>query len=331
MNFHYFVDNQYFLFGTLLLIFSAIVGYLYQHFSQFVDIFVRYFVISATLDNTTSDAYYWLMRWVAQSNSVISAQRLKLFLRRISTISENEKHNTKIELIPGHGKHFLFYNGKMIYLKVTHRTHEMKTVGNNSQPFIHQSATLYTWGRDYKIFQHLLNEARDKCIEEIGTQEIGTKVYLQESKWREITLQPRRGLDSIILDDNCGEKIYQDVCKFFDRANWYKEMGIPYRRGYLLFGPTGTGKTALVSAIAGELNMGICPIFLTDPSCTDSQFSSLLQDAPKNSIILIEDIDSIFVDRNISQKGKKKFSRMTFSGLLNAIDGVASQGISDHD
>jgi hypothetical protein len=50
--------------------------------------------------------------------------------------------------------------------------------------------------------------------------------------------------------------------------------------------------------------------------------------APKNSIILLEDIDGIFVQRgtgSVSSDGQgKKRSYVTFTGLLNAMDGVRS-------
>jgi chaperone BCS1 len=43
--------------------------------------------------------------------------------------------------------------------------------------------------------------------------------------------------------------------------------------------------------------------------------------APKKSIILIEDVDAIFTER----KNADKLNALTFSGFLNAIDGVRSQ------
>ena len=52
-----------------------------------------------------------------------------------------------------------------------------------------------------------------------------------------------------------------------------------------------------------------------------------LADAPENSIILLEDIDAAFISReesSVSEAAYKGLNRLTFSGLLNAIDGVTS-------
>lgn len=49
--------------------------------------------------------------------------------------------------------------------------------------------------------------------------------------------------------------------------------------------------------------------------------------APQQSIILLEDIDAAFVSREESSQQKSAYeglNRVTFSGLLNALDGVAS-------
>merc|ERR1712195_97546 len=100
--------------------------------------------------------------------------------------------------------------------------------------------------------------------------------------------------------------------------------GVPYRRGYLLHGPPGTGKTSFTQAVAGELNLNICYLNLSGGTLADDSVNSLLNEAPPSSIILLEDIDGIFVERSSVQK-KSRGRQVSFSGLLNALDGVRSQ------
>jgi chaperone BCS1 len=51
----------------------------------------------------------------------------------------------------------------------------------------------------------------------------------------------------------------------------------------------------------------------------------VLNTTEPHSIILLEDIDGIFKGRESVQEAKENRSQVTFSGLLNALDGVRSQ------
>ena len=61
-------------------------------------------------------------------------------------------------------------------------------------------------------------------------------------------------MSSVILDDGVAESIRDDVLQFSESKQWYIDRGIPYRRGYLLHGPPGGGKTSFITALAGELS-----------------------------------------------------------------------------
>eukprot|EP00731_Ephydatia_muelleri_P020790 Em0013g517a len=83
----------------------------------------------------------------------------------------------------------------------------------------------------------------------------------------------------------------------------------------------------LGTALAGELDYSICVLNLSDRGLTDDRLSHLLSVAPQQSIVLLEDIDAAFVNREESLAMKTAYeglSRVTFSGLLNTLDGVAS-------
>jgi len=70
------------------------------------------------------------------------------------------------------------------------------------------------------------------------------------------------------------------------------------------------------------MKLNICHLNLSAASLDDDSLNRALNDSPTNSIILLEDIDAIFVGRESVGRGR---GRVSFSGLLNALDGVRSQ------
>lgn len=82
--------------------------------------------------------------------------------------------------------------------------------------------------------------------------------------------------------------------------------------------------------LASDLKLDICILNLAHKELTDNSLASYLRDSPENSIILLEDVDAVFTNRsdpsstaNLSTHGKSE--GVSFSGLLNALDGVAAQ------
>ncbi|XP_073503502.1 mitochondrial chaperone BCS1 isoform X2 [Phyllobates terribilis] len=148
------------------------------------------------------------------------------------------------------------------------------------------------------------------------------------AEWRPFGFpRRRRPLTSVVLEEGISDKIVQDVKGFIDNPKWYSDRGIPYRRGYLLYGPPGCGKSSFITALAGELEYSICLMSLSDNSLSDDRLNHLLSVAPQQSIILLEDVDAAFVSRDLAKQNPaayQGFGRLTFSGLLNALDGVAS-------
>ena len=129
---------------------------------------------------------------------------------------------------------------------------------------------------------------------------------------------------AVILDKGVTEDIVEE---FIHNPKWYTQRGIPYRRGYLLYGPPGCGKSSFITALAGHLEYSIRVLNLSDRGLSDDRLNYLLSIAPQQSIILLEDINAAFVSREDHPSMKTAYdglSRLSLSGLLNALDGVAS-------
>jgi chaperone BCS1 len=119
-----------------------------------------------------------------------------------------------------------------------------------------------------------------------------------------------------MLDD-----LIQDMRAFLGSATWYNVRGVPHRRGYLLHGPPGNGKTTLVVAAAGEVGLSVAVLNLNNRSMTDDTLRALVDALPVGALLLIEDVDCAFGPRRKSGED----TGVTLSGLLNALDGVSSR------
>jgi mitochondrial chaperone BCS1 len=73
------------------------------------------------------------------------------------------------------------------------------------------------------------------------------------------------------------------------------------------------------------MKLNLCHLSLSGRGVRDDDdLNRKLNQTPDQSIILLEDIDSIFVGRESVQKSRGG-GGVTFSGLLNALDGIRSQ------
>jgi ATPase family protein associated with various cellular activities (AAA) len=128
-----------------------------------------------------------------------------------------------------------------------------------------------------------------------------------------------RAVDALALSTNARELV-EEAKLWKESEVWHKSRRVPWRRGWLLHGQPGTGKTALARAIAEDLDL---PIFAFDLASLHNnelqqEWIKMLTEVP--CMALIEDIDAVFDKRrNVSGRDRQ---HLTFDCLLNCIDGV---------
>lgn len=225
---------------------------------------------------------------------------------------------TDFVMVPGQGKHIINYRSTLLQIS---RERDSRRNNPSGTPFeILEVTTLYS---QRSILTDLLRESQALALRRAEGK---TTVFTSwGTEWRPFgSPQRKRPLSSVILAPGVKEQMITDIRDFLNSADWYRDRGIPYRRGYLLHGPPGTGKTSFVKAIAGELDYNICLINLSERGLTDDRLNHLLTNLPERSIALLEDVDAAFANRTQVSEDGYRGANVTFSGLLNAIDGAAS-------
>jgi hypothetical protein len=135
-----------------------------------------------------------------------------------------------------------------------------------------------------------------------------------ERGWIPLPVQrPRRALS---LPGTPVQDIITDARAFVDAEARYALLGVPFRRGYFLWGPPGTGKSSVAQVIASELGMPLCVLCARVREANDLWLLELFHELPERAVVLLDDLDRWDLGEGIS-----------LAGLLAALDGpVASLG-----
>lgn len=225
---------------------------------------------------------------------------------------------TQFSLVPGNGKHILRFQKAFI---AVNRERVGKSFDSSGQPF--ETITLTTLYSHRHIFEDIFQQAHAFSQQNVEGK---TVIYTRgQQSWVPLgDAKRKRPFDSVVLEEGLATHIRDDVKEFLDARTWYLDRGIPYRRGYLLHGPPGTGKTSFVQALAGSLDFGIAMLSLSERGLTDDLLNKMLLNLPPRTFVLLEDADAAFNNRMQRQEDGYSGATVTFSGLLNALDGVAS-------
>jgi chaperone BCS1 len=277
----------------------------------------HFFVTTLTVDNRDELMFPALVEYMDSREALRRLNNFTVRAVRSNTSSYQSLHDELQQggkpvtvLSPGEGFHLFFLDGRLMWMK-----REIQVANS-----IIEKISLSTFGRDKGPLETLVNDAMEQRI----ARELNRiAIYVPSpysNEWTRARLGNNRKLDSVVLKAGQKEAVVGDLRKFFASRERYEALGIPWRRGYLLYGAPGTGKTSLVTALASELSLNVCVLSLASPNVTDEKIGSLLSSVPRRSVILIEDVDAFFQQRSKADAQVK----VSYSGFINALDGVAA-------
>lgn len=265
------------------------------------------------------------------------------------------KKKKSLAYTPTFGSHYFFYKGRLCIFRRDRGRDQAAGFLMTSEK---EEISVSCFGRDPWVLKELLHDARMQFMKR---DEAKTLIYRgtvragsTEPTWQRMMARVSRPFSTVILNEKVKQDLIDDVTDYLNPATrrWYANRGIPYRRGYLLYGPPGTGKSSLSLALAGFFKMRIYIVSLSSISSTEENLASLFAELPRRCVVLLEDIDTAGLTHTREEdkpqdfdnaddstprqglRGNEKANtnnnnnhafRLSLSGLLNILDGVASQ------
>lgn len=235
-------------------------------------------------------------------------------------------------LTPGMGRHFVRWRGRWVTIERSAQGEQRNATGARPQ----EALQLRMLGVRPGALRDLVND-----VTADAQKGDSVEIYMWNAHGYRFTgRRLKRSLDTVHLEPSLKAGLLADIRRFRDARQWYADRGIPWRRGYLLEGPPGTGKSTLIFALASALDL---PVYIVSPSMvfSDGALMEAMLSA-SGGVVVIEDFDAFkqtgarparersLEERLLSQTPRSPWDRgddetgVTLSGLLNAIDGIAA-------
>jgi len=126
--------------------------------------------------------------------------------------------------------------------------------------------------------------------------------------------------DSVVLDFKIKTEIKANTIDFLRQSERWKQYGIPLKRGVLLAGEPGTGKTIICKALMAETDEITC-ITTNAYSIDEDEYITTLYELAQDlspCVVFIEDID--LIGQNRMEYGYRSGSALL--SLLSVLDGI---------
>lgn len=316
--------NQFFSGGFVLGLFGAALAIARGVPGRLWDQFLYHGFVSVEFMNN-DDVFRWFAEWLNRQPAVHKKPRLQVqtsVQMKYAHLSHAESSDTKKTKDPiytlSDGCYYFLIRGMALKVEKSREKPDASSGSLGNLVGAHKyilTVPRFQRSKLTTFLKQLIVVGQDGERDSVGIFR-----WVSGSHWSRAADKPTRAIELVVLKSGQQDALLIDIKEFQSAKSDYTRLGIPYRRGYALFGPPGTGKTSLIHAVASHFKYNIYVINLLQCS-SDTDLAQALEEVPENSIVAIEDIDGVFKGRELVTKA---VSSCTFSGILNALDGLAT-------
>jgi SpoVK/Ycf46/Vps4 family AAA+-type ATPase len=185
-----------------------------------------------------------------------------------------------------------------------------------------------------KYIEFLMNDIDKKKTKILKIHRVHTIEKKEETivSWETLFTQTTKNFVNTVVSKTVEKEFYDDIKWFISNEKWYSNKGLAYKRGYILHGPPGTGKSSLIKAVANEYSLEVFNIELENIK-TNTQLMKLITDINykvknKKYILCFEDIDRTDFIKSINNPHYEHYKMsglhrgISMSTFINILDGL---------
>ncbi|KAL9229019.1 hypothetical protein vseg_004537 [Gypsophila vaccaria] len=167
-----------------------------------------------------------------------------------------------------------------------------------------------------RILRPYLSHIRD-VSDQIELNSRQTRLFTcgRDGRWLSVPFTHPATMDTLAIDTDVKNRINIDLDMFLKSRQYYHRVGRVWRRSYLLYGPSGTGKSSFVAALAKALSYDVYNLDYTKLTGDHSDLRSLLLQTTPKSVIIVEDFDK-YVTNTLTSS--------TLTTVTNFMDGIVN-------
>ncbi|KAK7389777.1 hypothetical protein VNO78_25071 [Psophocarpus tetragonolobus] len=170
----------------------------------------------------------------------------------------------------------------------------------------------------HRILSHYLHHVSTVADEIQNQSNRHLRLFMNTAggtRWRSVPFTHPATFETMAMEKDLKNKIKMDLESFLKAKQYYRKLGRAWKRSFLLYGPSGTGKSSFIAAMANFLRYDVYDVDLSEIR-GDWDLKSLLTETTPKSIVVVEDLDRFLEPESQSA--------VTSSGIQRFMDGILS-------